>query len=322
MESPSEIRKRIDDMIEEVLSKQHVDIADPIREYISRGGKRIRPMLAVLSSRMFSPQREEVFLNFAVGVELFHNFTLIHDDIEDGSLFRRGKPTMHVLYGVPVALNLGDALYTVVWEVLINSGLTKKEMNAVITTFKEVVFGQHLELSLVHEEEFDLDYQTYETIAGNKTGSLIALCISLPSLEVKGREYYQRLYSAVRQLGIAFQIRDDVLNITGDFEKYKKKIGDDITEGKRTLLVIHAIKNLPEKEAKELKKILMSHTENEEEIKRAVELIKKSGAVDFAEERAREIIEENLSVVEEMMPDTEEKKLIRSTVESFISRKS
>ncbi|RME80146.1 MAG: polyprenyl synthetase family protein [Methanobacteriota archaeon] len=314
----STIKQDIEEKLEKAMDSEYVDFAEPLKEYMSRGGKRIRPLLTILSAKAHNKDVEQ-YTNVAIAIEMFHNFTLIHDDIEDDSMYRRGKPTLHITYGIPLAINLGDALYTIVWKHLLNAGLSVDELNAIVKTFEEVVVGQDIELRAIHEETFDLDYEEYYTLAGNKTGSLIALCLALPLV---GKENFDKLYVAVRQLGIAFQIKDDLLNITGDFEKYKKKIGDDITEGKRTLLVLYALKNLNEDKAKELKGILLSHTKDEELIKRAISLIKESGAVEFAQSKAEELVSEYLPVVDEIIPPGEAKDEIMKIIKMFIKREA
>ncbi|MEM4295540.1 MAG: polyprenyl synthetase family protein [Candidatus Anstonellales archaeon] len=314
-EIKEQVEKNIKDYIEKFETRK--DIIDVIYEYISRDAKRIRPVIMILSAKAIDKQRLKIFEKTAIAIELFHNFTLIHDDIEDGSYYRRGKPTLHVLYGEPLAINFGDALFNVVWHSIIESGLTKNEMLLINKTFQEVVEGQHIEISAVHEERFDLAYEDYYEIASKKTGALIALCIALPFYK-KSKKTFKKVYKSVKELGIAFQILDDVLNLTGDFEKYKKKIGDDITEGKRTLMVIYTMKNSKDKD--ELKAILSSHTKDEEKIKRAIQIIKESGAIEFAKNKAKELVDKNLPILKQAFPDCEEKEALMSIVNMFINR--
>ena len=220
-----------------------------------------------------------------------------------------------------MAINFGDALFNIVWNVIIKSGLSKEEMLIINKTFNEVVEGQHIELTLVKEENFDMSYETYFELASKKTGALIALCFALPFYE-KDKKTFSVVYKKVKKLGLAFQIIDDVLNLTGDFEKYKKKIGEDITEGKRTLVVIHALKQLPKKEAEELKEILKKHTKEEKEIKRALELIKKSDSINYAKRIAEKLIKNNINVFDKYFPDSKEKELLIEIVNKFIQRES
>ncbi len=320
MSKISSLKEWVDEHVEEAIKDLPEEMIDPIREYVNRGGKRVRPVLLLLASESAGRDRKE-FEDVALAIEVFHNFTLVHDDIEDASLYRRGKPTLHILYGEPVAINLGDAMYTVVWRQLINSSLSKGELNEIERTFMGVVKGQHLELSAIHEERFDLAYEEYYEITKNKTGVLLALSTALPFYNVD-KEKYAKIYNAMTMLGVAFQIQDDLLNITGDFEKYKKKIGDDITEGKRTLMVLYALKNLPEEKAKALKAILKKHTEKEEEIREAIELIKESGAIDFAKKEASTLIEKYLPALKEELPQNDAAESILEVVHMFINREA
>ncbi len=323
MELMLNIKKQVEEDLINYLNRSGLrkDIVEVLKEYVTRDGKRIRPIILILTSMMVDKKNVEKFRKASIALELFHNFTLIHDDIEDRSYYRRGKPTLHVLYGEALAINFGDALFNLVWKSILESGLTKEEILVINETFREVVEGQHIELMLVRNEDFDISYDTYFELASKKTGSLIALSFAFPFYK-KDKKVFSEIYKKVKNLGLAFQIIDDVLNLTGDFEKYKKKIGDDITEGKRTLLVIHAIKCLPKEKAERLKAILRKHTTNEEEIKEAIELIKESGAVEYAKKKAQELIKENIDIFDKYFPESIEKEELMKIVNMFINRES
>ena len=318
MSKISQLKEWVDEHVEEGLKGLPEEMLDPIREYVNRGGKRVRPVLLLLAAEAAGLEIEH-YKEVGVAIEIFHNFTLVHDDIEDASLYRRGKPTLHIMYGEPVAINLGDAMYTVVWRNLIDCSLSKEELSEIERTFMGVVKGQHLELTAIHEERFDLQYEEYYEITKNKTGILLALSTALPFYKVN-KEKYAKIYNAMTMLGIAFQIQDDLLNIIGDFEKYKKKIGDDITEAKRTLMVLYALKNLEEEKSKKLKALLKKHTTDETEIKEAISLIKESGAIEFAKAEAKKLIEKYLPELESELPEGEAKDAILEIVRKFIDR--
>ncbi len=322
-ELSNKLKAFVEGQLPKVLRETSLDegMVDALEEYVMRGGKRIRPVLLLLSARLFSDE-PSFYDDIALALELFHNFTLIHDDIEDGSPYRRGKPTLHMLYGVPVAINLGDALHIAVWEILTKKDWKGKErpfFSEIGKTFMNVAKGQQIELTLIHEERLDVPYEEYYRLTENKTGVLLALSLALPSLE-KDERVYRELYEATKKLGVAFQIQDDLLNIMGDFEKYKKKIGDDITEGKRTLLVLYAIKNFEDTKSARLRELLLKHTEDEAEIKEAIGLIKESGAVEFAKGKAEKLIQEALPKVEALLPEGEAKKEILDIIHFFIHR--
>ncbi len=291
----------------------------PIKEFVFRGGKRLRPVVALLASEVMGGTREDAIIDGVI-IELFHNFTLIHDDIEDGSKLRRGKPTLHELYGIPWALNVGDALYTYVWGLVIErSDFHRKRF---YETFKRVVEGQGLDIYLDTFQVWDsLEEKHYFEMVEGKTASLIAHSAGIGAYDATGdEELYWKFYSVFKKAGIAFQIRDDVLNLTGG-EEYGKKIGDDITEGNRTLIVIHALKNLPRLEALTLRRILISHTTDPKMIDYAISLMRKAGSIDYAQKVAEKYAEEAMKEWKEIRPASPEKaELLKEVVEYMVGR--
>lgn len=253
-----------------------------IREYLSRGGKRFRPMLTFLTYGSFTGYYHDIFYHGAI-IELFHSFTLIHDDIEDGSELRRGKPTLHVQYGIPLALNTGDALYTLVLS-MINKLEDQRLRIDYLDTFTQVVEGQAMDIYWREKGIFPSEDEYYQMIA-RKTGALIGLSMHIGAY-LAGRDD-PSYYRLGKMIGIAFQIQDDLLNLRAT-EEYGKKWADDITEGKRTLMVVYALANLDEKDKEELIKILNSHSSDENTKKRAVELIEQGGGVLYAEQKLNE----------------------------------
>ncbi len=292
----SEIEK-IESYMRAFIPKEPKIVYEPLFEYLFRGGKRIRPLFLVTLFKALTngKELEEVYKIGAV-LELFHNFTLIHDDIEDNSDFRRGKPTLHRTLGVPVALNTGDALYTVVWRAMLDLELECEKRHEVMLllqrAFQRVVEGQGIELGWYLTEKFDVSVGEYYEMVKGKTAALFGCACALAYYFAGKEQEVENAYRFGEQIGIAFQIQDDILNIAGDFEKYKKEIGGDISEGKRTLLTISALSNAPKDEAEELLQILKAHTKDHAKILRAIELIKKNGGLDFAKKKAEEHIEQ------------------------------
>ena len=296
---------------EEFLSSQIPDEPKEmflgVREYIFRGGKRFRPLLLFSSSTAIFPSWEEkakqkLFL-YASIIELFHNFTLIHDDIEDSSKLRRGKPTLHESYGVPLALNIGDALYTYIWKKVLD--VEKSVQYALAEAFYRVVEGQAYEIYWIANNIFSLKEEDYFKMVKGKTAALIACSMQIPAVieEVNSKEYEKVLYDAGISIGLAFQLIDDYLNLFGDEKKYGKKIGDDITEGKRSLLVIKALQELKEKDREKLISILSSHREDEQGIREAIDLISSTSAPDYVKELAESFYQRFLERVETLPYD-------------------
>jgi len=261
-------------------------------DILRRGGKRIRPVMAMLSCEAVGGKREDA-LPAALAVELFHNFTLIHDDIEDNSQLRRGEPCLHIKFGIPLAINAGDGLFMMVFKSFLESSIPDKKkikiLHNLTEVFTKVLEGQGTEINWERENKWDVTEKDYFGMIEGKTASLIAgSCWA--GAYIGGKEKHApALKEFGRLAGILFQVKDDLLNLTGEEKKYRKEIGGDIAEGKRTLMVLHALKNLNQNESARLMEIIGKRNANQEEIKLAISLIAKSGSIEHTEEQIRQL---------------------------------
>jgi len=294
-----------------------------VKEFISRGGKRIRPILTLATAEAFGAKKEEA-LPYATAIELFHNFTLIHDDIEDSSPMRRGKPTLHTQFGIPIAINSGDALYTVVWHTLISKKIPSERLTGAFSRllrgYTLVVEGQGTELEWYRLKTFNISEKDYFQMATGKTGALMGVSCEMGAYAAGASE---KDCLAMREfgekLGLSFQIKDDALNLTADPSKYRKKIGEDIDEGKRSLITIHLLAHLPEKERKRALSILTKERKSEEEISEIIELAKKHGSIDYALSISKRLIAEaksRLSAIKE----PKKRALLESLADYMVNR--
>lgn len=249
-----------------------------IREYLTRGGKRFRPLILLLTYGNFRGYYHDILYHAAI-VELFHNFTLIHDDIEDGSELRRGKPTLHKQYGIPLALNAGDALYTLIFQMVARLD-DRKLRELYVSNFFEVVEGQAMDIYWRETKYFPTE-EEYMKMISKKTGALIGLSMYLGAYLAGVDD--MRYMELGRDIGIAFQIQDDLLNLLSPPE-YGKKWADDITEGKRTMMIIHALRRLDRDAAERLREILNSGSDSEDVKREAIDLIKRGKGIQYARE--------------------------------------
>ena len=287
--------KVIEDSVYAEIPGEPEEVYGMLREFVGRGGKRIRPVLA-LASCSACGREEKTALPFAVAIELFHNFTLIHDDIEDSSPMRRGKPTLHMEHGVPIAINSGDALYNVVWMSLFGK-VGAEELHGgapiLLRAFRMVAEGQGMELSWYKRKRFDVGEEEYIRMVGGKTASLIgASCEIGAHAAGAGKEKREALREFGEKIGLAFQIKDDVLNLTADPEKYRKKIGEDIEEGKRSLITIHLIANSPPDVRERVVQVLGKEKKSAEEVEEIIGLAEKQGSIRHASEYAERLVGE------------------------------
>jgi len=309
--------------MEELIPEEPKEVYGMLPPFIKRGGKRIRPMLVLLCCGAVGGKRKEA-LEPATLIEVFHNFTLVHDDICDDSKMRRGKPTLNVEYGTPIALNSGDALYTILWEGLASLDFPPKEKEQIqkmcTRAFRKVVEGQGIELNWYKEKKFEVSEKEYLTMIGGKTAALMGLSCEVGAF-VGGADEKTRnaLKEYGEKIGLAFQIHDDLLNVVGDFDKYKKEIGGDITEGKRTLMVIHTLEKADNDEKKKLTEILDSNSSKKEDIDYVISLFKKYKATDYAAKKAENMVLESVSALD-VLTDSEEKKALLSLSDFIIKR--
>lgn len=268
-----EVKPTVDERLREWLHE--FEYADRLWYPISTGGKRVRPGLVLLISDLVDvPEREA--LDIAAGVELLHNFTLVHDDLIDGDELRRGEPTMWVKYGEGSAVNLGDMMFAK--AILCFPGETR---DLALETVVDVTHGEQMDIDF--EDRRDITIDEYMTMVRRKTGALLELCVDAP-LAIADAEFDLDGYAS---LGPAFQIRDDLL----DFQQSKgrRHVGNDVRAGKRTLMTVHAdderVYDLLDKPFEET---------TEADVREVVDILEEHGSMAFAREKMRELTEEAL----------------------------
>lgn len=290
-------KTEIEPVMEKVIPKngEPKELYNLVWYFLNLGGKRLRPVMTLLSCEAVGGKTEDAVYP-AVAISLFHNFTLIHDDIEDDSTTRRGAPCLHIRYGIPLAINAGDGLYNFVWKALLESPLSdekKVKVGRMLNdAFLEVVKGQAMEIGWHRNKEWNITEDDYFRMVGGKTGALMGASCGVGAY-VGGAddETVKLFYEFGKAIGLSFQIQDDILNIVGSFEKYKKDIWGDLTEGKRTLMIIKTLEQANEEERKIITETLDAHTNDKEKLKRVVDLMEKYDAINYAKKKAYEIVD-------------------------------
>lgn len=308
-----ELLQRVLSLLPKPSSKRHPELARftrILREYPERGGKGIRSELLLLTAQAYGAKEEqwETALWLATGLELFQNWVLIHDDIEDDSDERRGKPTLHNLYGMPLALNAGDALHAYMWEAVLRS----KQHAAFAEFFAEFVQmvhrtaeGQHLDLSWVQHKEWNLSENDYLQMIRLKTAYYTIIAPLRLGFVVTGHAPKERIEVAGLSLGTAFQLRDDILNLKGDPDKYGKEIAGDLFEGKRTLIVLHWLRSARTEQKQAFLTQMQRHRSEKdpEQIKEIHQWILESDSIDYAQAQADSFTERGLIFLAEVLSD-------------------
>ena len=277
-----------------------------LRDYPSRGGKGLRSELLLQSAQAHgvspdSPQWQSALWLGAV-VELFQNWVLIHDDIEDDSEERRGQPALHRLHGMPVALNAGDALHAYMWQALARAGVPGA-FGEVLSMIHRTAEGQHLDLCWVHSGEWHLTETDYLEMVRLKTAYYtVVIPLRLGALAA-GALPSAAFTPAGEALGAAFQIRDDVLNLQVDAGAYGKEIGGDLWEGKRTLIVLHWLSSASSRQRETfLGQMARPRAEKDPQvIAQLLEWIRQSGSLTHAQQVAGALGERGLALLQEAL---------------------
>jgi geranylgeranyl diphosphate synthase type I len=267
------------------------------RQIIDAGGKRLRPFLVLKSCKLVKG-REEDAIPTAAALELLHTFTLIHDDIMDQDEKRRGVPTVHTQWGVPIAIVAGDLLFAKVYEAITNFTDTKHVApKRILQVLKEI---SEATITLCEGQTRDMMFESKETVSEEeyfemikgKTAALFetsARCGGILGGATKSQ--VKRLGEFGHYSGIAFQVIDDILGLTADEKVLKKPVGNDVREGKRTLIVVYALEKASESQRKRILETLGNKDASPERIRETIKLIESLGAIDYAKQLAEEYIE-------------------------------
>jgi geranylgeranyl diphosphate synthase type I len=304
-------------------------ISEPIWEILDRGGKRWRPALFLLICEALGKDAEDC-LDFAIIPEVIHNGTLMVDDIEDSSELRRGKPCTYKIYGVDIAVNAGNAMYYMPLLPL----MEKKTQvpSETLRDIYEVYVQEMINLSLGQAMDItwhrgianadSLNEENYLQMCAYKTGTLARMSAKISAvLAGASEELVKRLGSFAESIGVAFQMQDDVLDLTGKkFAEKKGGVGQDITEGKRTLMVIHTLKKADSADRNRLIEILNMHTPDQTLRNEAIALMQKYDAIEHVKHTATRIVEESWSEVNKLLLASDAKEKLKSFAEFLIKR--
>ena len=301
----AETAEKVNQFIDEVvgLESEPTLLYQAARHIIEAGGKRLRPYLVLKSCKLVGG-REEDALPTAAALELLHTFTLIHDDIIDEDEKRRGLATVHVEWGLPTAIVTGDLLFAKVYEAITkHTDPRRVSPKRILQVLKNVsgatvtiCEGQILDMIFEHKETVSEDQ--YFRMIQAKTAALFetsARCGGI--LGGAKKRQVERLGRYGHYAGTGFQVIDDVLGLTADEKALGKPVGSDIREGKRTLIIVHALKHASESQRKKILETLGNRSSSPEQIQEVVGLIGSLGSITYAEEKAKKFIEKSKKVL-------------------------
>ncbi|MGZ3851712.1 MAG: polyprenyl synthetase family protein [Flavisolibacter sp.] len=238
---------------------------DPNRYFLQLGGKRVRPVMCLMGNELFDDINKDAW-NVAIAIELFHNFTLIHDDIMDKAPLRRGMETVHTKFGESTALLAGDVMLVAAYDYLnkISGKYSFAIFDAFNQTAREVCEGQQLDMDF--ENITEVKMEDYLHMISLKTSVLLAASLKMGAiLGGAGERNQDLLYEFGRKLGLAFQVQDDFLDAFGDPGKFGKQVGGDIKSNKKTFLLIHTLETASPEEKNRLLDLMSGNQDNKVE---------------------------------------------------------
>jgi geranylgeranyl diphosphate synthase, type I len=289
--------KPVDAFIDEILTPRRPKILyEASRHLVLAGGKRLRPFLTLKACEAVGGDPMKA-IPYAAAFEILHNFTLVHDDVMDNDPLRRGAPTVHTRWGVPMAICAGDLLFAKVFEamaVYAPKNLSAKRVNACIAKATEATIelceGQVLDVSFPNTE--DVSEEDYITMVGGKTSALFKACAEVGAIVGGGKaRQVNALGRFAWDAGIAFQIMDDYLGATADEKTLGKPVGSDIREGKKTIIMIHALRKAKPKQRERILAVLGNHSASKQEIEEVNRLLVEIGSVEYALKKGDKYIE-------------------------------
>ncbi len=300
--------------------QQPVNLYEPCDYFLQIGGKRIRPVLCLLGNELFGDIHQDSY-NVATAIELFHNFTLIHDDMMDAASLRRGFTTVHTKYNSNIALLSGDVMLIRAYEYLntIDVAYSKRIFQIFSKTATEVCEGQQLDMDF--EKSHEVSLSDYIKMISLKTSVLLAAALQMGAIIGGASEgNCNNLYQFGLNLGIAFQIQDDYLDAFGNPEKFGKEIGGDIKQNKKTFLFLHALEVANDEQKKQIEKLINENPPDK--VQQMLAIFKACNVDAWANELKEKYYQAALKNLEDIAVTTFRKKPLIELADFLIQRES
>ncbi|MFT4922941.1 MAG: geranylgeranyl diphosphate synthase type I [Haloarculaceae archaeon] len=306
-------------------------LADPIWNLLDRGGKRWRAILFLIIVEAFGEDPEE-YLHYACIPEILHNGTIIVDDVEDEARKRRGQPALHHGHGVDIALNAGNAMYFIPLKVIDREDgkLSPEQRLAAYEMLTHELnrthLGQGMDICWHNQKEVTVDEAQYFEMCACKTGCLARIVARLAAIVTDKPETVEHeIAQYAEDMSIAFQIGDDILDIEHTLDQagdFGKEFGNDIREGKKTLMVIHTAAAAPPEDVARLEEILWARENDDEEILEAIDIMQEAGSLEYAREYAHDLSAQARARLDDLDLDPEAEQHLRQFTRFVIERQT
>ena len=310
-----------DSISNQKIGREPFTLYDPINYTLEAGGKRIRPALVLLACNLFSDNVEQA-INPAIGLEIFHNFTLLHDDIMDNADIRRGNPTVHKKWDENTAILSGDAMFIKAYEYFLEceSPNLKEILKVFNNTALEVCEGQ----------QYDMEFEVRDNVTGSeylrmielKTSVLLAAALKIGAM-IGGanQKNADLLYEFGRNIGLAFQLQDDLLDVYGDVKVFGKKIGGDIVANKKTMMLIKALELANGEDLEILKKAInQSEFDRDQKVNLVTGIYNKLQIKELVQNKIQELNNSAFEYLNGVKVDDNKKSELRKLAENLLNR--
>ena len=306
---------------EYAVIKEPSSLYEPIQYILKLGGKRLRPVLTLMTAEIFNSDYKKS-LNAALSIEVFHNFSLVHDDIMDDAPLRRGKKTVHEKWDINTGILSGDAMLIMAYQLF--ESYDKTTFQSLIELFSKTA------LEVCEGQQYDIDFETrsdvsipeYLKMIEYKTAVLVAAAMKMGAIVADASETDQKsIYEFGKNLGIAFQLQDDYLDAFGNPETFGKQIGGDIIENKKTFLYIKALQQANESDKKALLDLYsVEPNDVEDKIKIIKEIFMSSGASEATKQEIKNYTQKAFNVLENLAVSQEKKNILKQFGEQLMKR--
>lgn len=306
---------------EQSFTRKPIELYEPVSYLMNLGGKRLRPVLLLMATDLFRGNINEA-IKPALAIEVFHNFTLMHDDIMDKAPLRRGNPTVHAKWNEAIAILSGDVMLIEAYKLLINvnPAILPNVLNVFNDTAVGVCEGQQIDMNFEKREKVTID--EYLEMIKLKTAVLLGGALEIGALIGNAPvEDAQHLYDFGVNLGIAFQLQDDILDVYGDPEKFGKQVGGDIISNKKTFLLIKAQELANIEQAARLKSMLTSENISaEQKINQVTAIYNELNIRQTAEKAMTQFAEKGIAALNNIQVPSERKIILQEFVDMLMIR--
>jgi len=302
------------------LPETPVNLYEPLRYFLTLGGKRTRPTLTLLACKLFG---KDPFLakNAALAIELFHNFTLIHDDIMDHAPLRRGKATVHEKWNTSIGILSGDVLFVEAYKLLAHhsSDVLPSLLEIFSKTAVEVCEGQQMDMDF--EKRSDVSIDEYLQMIRLKTSVLLGAALKMGAVIAGAKqEESEHIYSFGENIGLAFQLQDDFLDLFANPEKFGKQVGGDVLSNKKTFLLLKAFEVADSEQKEKLNRLMDSSMQNEQKVQAVQNLFKELDVHQAAKGLMQEYYEKAIESLNKISVDPDNKKELIALADFLMNR--